>query len=138
MFHDIRHLYSSALYLNILFISPGLHKTKHSKLQRIQCIYQAWFPQEPLVLRVRSCLPPAFLPGFPGRLTSPIQGLLLRGYSLWNHTQQSPTHGSFIHVFWLGPSPSFHHIPLHPLWPLSVCSIPTPLVLFFLLVSFVY
>ena len=39
-----------ALNLNIWFISPEPYKTKQSKLQRIQCIYQAWFPPEPLVL----------------------------------------------------------------------------------------
>ena len=83
------------LNLNIQFISPGLHKTKQSKLQRIQCTCQAWFPREPLVLeslgvRVESCLPPAFLPGFPGRLTSPFQSLLSWGCNLWNHTEQSP------------------------------------------------
>ena len=79
-----------ALNLNIWFISPGLYKTKQSKLQRIQCIYQAWFPWEPWML-VESCLPPAFLPGFPGKLTSPFQGLCSWGYSLQNHTEQSPT-----------------------------------------------
>ena len=42
-------------------------------------------------VRVQSCLPPAFLPGFPGRLTSPFQGLLSWGYSLGNHTEWSPT-----------------------------------------------
>ena len=43
-----------------------------------------------LGIRVESCLPPALLPGFPGRLTSPLQGLLLWGYSLGNHTEHSP------------------------------------------------
>ena len=44
--------------------------TKQSKLQRIQCIYQAWFLTG--TLGVGSCLPPVF-PGFPARLTGLFQ-----------------------------------------------------------------
>ena len=38
-----------------------------------------------LGVRIESCLPPALLPGFPGRLTSPFQSLLSRGYNFQNH-----------------------------------------------------
>ena len=42
-------------------------------------------PMGTLDVRVKSCLPPAFLLGFPGRRSSSFQGLLLWGYSLRNH-----------------------------------------------------
>ena len=47
-----------ALNLNIYLYQQGY--TKQSKLQRIQCILQAWFPMGTLNARIRSCLPPAF------------------------------------------------------------------------------
>ena len=48
-------------------------------------------PTGTLGVRLESCLPPAFSPAFPGRLTRPFQGLLSRGYSLQKHTECSPT-----------------------------------------------
>ena len=81
-----------ALNLNVQFISTEPHKAKENKLQRIQCIYQAWFPRGTLGVRVGSCLPPAFLPGFPGRLSSHFQNLLSQVFNLWNHSEWSPTY----------------------------------------------
>ena len=44
-----------------------------------------------LCASIGSCLPPAFL-AFQLRCTGLFQGLLQQGYSLWNHTEWSPTH----------------------------------------------
>ena len=51
-----------------------------------------------LSVRLESCLPPALWPGLPGRLTSPFQSLLLWGYNLGNHTEQSLTSPPFLFV----------------------------------------
>ena len=55
-------------------------------------------PMGTLSVRIESCLPPAFLPGFPGKLTSSFQGLLSWGDSLGNHTEQSPISPPFLFV----------------------------------------
>ena len=61
-----------ALNLNIYLYQQGY--TKQSKLQRIQCILQAWFPMGPLGASIRLCLPPAFQV-FQSSLTGLFQGL---------------------------------------------------------------
>ena len=77
-----------ALNLNIQFISTGLYKAEQTSKDTIY--FSGLIPMGTLGVRVRSCLPLA-LPGFPGRLTRPFQGLLLGGHSLGNHTEWSPT-----------------------------------------------
>ena len=44
-----------------------------------------------LSVRVGSCLPPAFLPGFPGRLTRPFQACS-HGATVSETTQSGPQH----------------------------------------------
>ena len=61
-----------ALNLHIWFLS------KQSKLQRIQCILQAWFPTGTLSASIGSCLPPAFLV-FQSSLIGLFQGLACAG-----------------------------------------------------------
>ena len=81
---------SYALNLNIWFISPGLYKAQQASKDAMYL--SGLIPMGTLGVRVGSSLPPAFLPGFPQRLTSPFQGLLLQGYSLRNHTEWSATY----------------------------------------------
>ena len=66
-FHEIRR-----------FISTGLCYAEQASKDKM-CV-SGLISTGTLGVRVESCLPPAFLPGFPGRLTSPFQGLLSWGY----------------------------------------------------------
>ena len=70
-----------------------INRAVQSKAQQVSkntMYLSGLIPTGTLGVRVGSCLPPA-LPGFPGRLTSPFQSLLLQGCKLWNHTEWSPT-----------------------------------------------
>ena len=66
-FHEIRR-----------FISTGLCYAEQASKDKTYI--SGLISMGTLRVRVESCLPPAFLPGFPGRLTSPFQGLLSWGY----------------------------------------------------------
>ena len=78
-----------ALNLNIRFISTEPYKAKQSKLQRIQCIYQAWFPWEPLVLESGHVCYLCYLI-FQGDLLAPFRDWSL-GAAISETTEWSPT-----------------------------------------------
>ena len=89
-----------ALNLNIWFISPGLHKTKHSKLQRIQCIYQAWFLWEPSVLESNWVMSTTYVFTWFSRETyQPLSGLALRGLQSQKPHRVVPNNWSFQIIF---------------------------------------
>ena len=61
-----------ALNLNIIqFILTGLYKTEQAAKDTMYI--SGLIPMGALGVKVESCLPTVFLPGFPGRLTSPFQ-----------------------------------------------------------------
>ena len=84
-----------ALNLNIRFISPGLYKTKQSKLlhcvQNLQAYRVSFRPDShgTLSVRAESCLPPAFLPGFQGDLLVPSRAFS-SGATVSETTQSGP------------------------------------------------
>ena len=86
-----------ALNLNIQFISPGLYKTKQSKLQRIHCIYQAWFPREPLVLESSHACYLCFYLVFQGDLPAPFR-VCSHWATVSETTQSSPPHGNKMNI----------------------------------------
>ena len=97
-----------ALNLNIQFISPGVYKAKQSRLQRIQCIYQVWFPCEPLVLESGHVCHLRYLV-FQGDLLVPFRACC-HGAVVLETTQSGPQQGtthrdiydltSPSHLFW--------------------------------------
>ena len=100
---SVRYADSRGSVIKVQFMRLGVHSlmlwaqtsglyeqgyTKQSKLQRIQCILQAWFLTRTLGVSIWWCLPPAF-PAFWLRLTG--KALLMQDYSFPYHSKWSPT-----------------------------------------------
>ena len=70
-------------------MSPGLYKAMQSTLQRIQCIYQAWFLWEPSVLESGHACHLRFYLVFQGDLLAPFRACS-RGATVSETTQSGP------------------------------------------------